>query len=292
MRWVWLTPLLTIPVVGVPLAIVLSNGSSVLTWRFLQGGPPPDRLVVIPWHSPSAALIWIFAATVPLQMAHFMSPIAATWLNRDFRPTLLRQKGRYIWVPLGFLAVTAAIGAATQLGWTDYDLHHPHQIWRVTGLDNPFPLLFWAYWAWNAWHFARQNFGVMLLCRFSRSLAWGVGFGGTMFAMVGLPYVADMLGARFITMLAMTGLISVGHWVIELGLTARIATRRWLLRVLFLVALLVTGLVGFVWTEPTPYGPMLFILPWLTGALFGLDFTHFWYDQFIYRERLIKETLR
>jgi hypothetical protein len=249
---------------GLPLGILLSAVPTALAFSRY----PYDRF-----------LLGIFIITVPLQVAHVASPLLAAWLNPGFRRVMLSRPTQFVLWPTIIFMVCIMIGVATQTGWTSYDFLHPDQMWRVTGLTNPFPLLCWVYWVWNLWHFGRQNYGVMRLYRIRRRLCWVAGFGGTILALTLLPFLASELGVSFAVMLLMTGMISANHWLTELAFTAQISRRP----LPFLVGLVAFGCIGFMWTIATPKGAILQVIPLFLSPFLGLNLIHFLYDRWLYR---------
>jgi hypothetical protein len=97
----------------------------------------------------SAAFIALLTAALVLDTAHTVAPIVMAWAHPGFRRVMLGRQVKLLIVPSAVLAATIVIGLATSAGLTGYDLRHPHQMQRITGLDNPFPLIVWLYWAWN-----------------------------------------------------------------------------------------------------------------------------------------------
>lgn len=227
----------------------------------------------------SASLIALLTAALVLDTAHTVAPIVMAWAHPGFRRVMLGQQVKFLIVPSAVLAATMAIGLATSAGLTGYDLRHPHQMQRITGLDNPFPLIVWLYWAWNIYHFGAQNFGLARLIRVwagrpgPRWLDRMVCVGGTAAGMVLLPFWVGW------------AMFSVTHWLTELSLTAYVSSRR----VLFLAIVLPFGILAFLWTLPPwrsadlSHGNMIAALPWLISLRLGLGFVHFLYDRRVWK---------
>lgn len=244
---------------------------------FASGIPVGLALILMPPRMRLCA----FAAMICLDTAHCVSPIIAAWSHPGFRKMM--DMRRFVWLPVLIVLSSLAIGIATQAGWTSFDLHRPHQTWIVTGLDNPFPVLCWVYWTWNIYHFGMQNFGVARLCRVGsdRASQLIVALGLTSFCMALLPLIDGSL----YTALLMTGAVSVNHWVVELGLTQKIASRWW-----FLPAVLAFGALAFIWAAPTPAGNILVVIAGACARM-GLGIVHFFYDRELYRNPAIKAAL-
>jgi hypothetical protein len=141
----------------------------------------------------------------------------------------------------------------------------------------------WAYWYWDVYHFAKQNFGVARLCR-----CWFNWYGSRHLDMVlfaGGTAVIILIGPHFLsplwTFLILTIGVSVTHWITEIILTARVCGR-WL----FAGAALGLGSAAFLWSVPTPFGiviPATGVTLAFYSARIGLGIAHFLTDQWIWR---------
>jgi hypothetical protein len=246
----------------------------VIRLWLLSGAPIGIALLLMP---PSARL-WCFALFVLLETGHAFSPIVLAWSHGGFRALMLRQPGKYILLPGMVFLAALSVGMVTTWGWTSYNFAIPHQKDRITDLTNPFPLMVWLYWAWNIYHFGMQHFGVLRLCNLSiGGRHWDVALclGMTAFGMAALPILTDDLWVFFL----MTGMISLNHWVVDIGLSSRATRHPWL----FAGGILLAGAVGFAWMIPTANGMMLLVIPAILGGRYGLGFVHFLYSRWVWQ---------
>jgi hypothetical protein len=249
---------------------------------------------------PPAARFACFALFVLLETGHSLSPIVLAWTHGEFRRQVIYSQPRKFLLWPGLAAGAAvAIGVATQIGWTSYS-PGPGASSRITGWDNPFPLLIWFYSAWNLYHFAMQDFGVLMLCtgpskRRAKRIGCLVGLLGIYCAIGGINVLGfwrmSGLGqvAWWLVPLVMTGMVSVNHWVVDVGLAGRVAKRGWV----FAVGVLLAGAVGFVWVVPTPNGMMIRMIPVVICARLGLGFVHFLYSRWVWQlgDPLVRSTI-
>src|SRR6266567_3310215 len=89
-------------------------------------------------------MIYFFGVLIVLDTAHTLSPMVMAWSRGDFREVMLRRWSRYILVPLAVLAISLV--AATQ---------------SRAAVD----AVVTVYFAWNVWHFASQNYGLLRLAQ-------------------------------------------------------------------------------------------------------------------------------
>jgi hypothetical protein len=122
-----------------------------------------------------------------------------------------------------------------------------------------------------------QNFGVMRLAGSRRSwwLDVALGAGGTVAIYLTLPRLFHGPWVSFLII----GLWSVNHWVVDLGLSSRVAKRGWV----FIAGVLAAGLVGFLWMVPTSSGMMIRMIPVIICARLGLGFVHFLYSRWVWQ---------
>jgi hypothetical protein len=73
------------------------------------------------------------------------------------------------------------------------------------------------------------------------------------------------------------GTFSVNHWIVDIGLSSRVAG--WWLGVVVILA----GTIGFVWIVPTPNGMMIKVMPVVICARLGLGFVHFLYSRWVWK---------
>lgn len=287
---------------------------SFVGWLWLLSGLPVGiALIFLP---PSAQLL-CFVLFVPLETGHSLSPIVLAWTHGGFRRQVIYARPRkYILLPtLAFLAAVA-IGAAAQAGVTSYAAGDSiRRVPTFSDWSNPFLLLGWFYSTCNLYHFGMQNFGVWRLwsntngrgqgarldnCRrdfyagnwriasHDRAVRWvqlTIVAGGTVAVYLTLPRLFHDPWVFFL----LTGIVSVNHWVVDLGLSCRVAKRGGV----FIAGVLAAGLVGFVWVVPTPGGMMIRIIPVIICARLGLGFVHFLYSRWVWRlsDPLVRGTI-
>jgi hypothetical protein len=110
-------------------------------------------------HVPLVPDLLTMGAMVLLWGGHILSPLVASWTNRDLRRFMLDHRRRFVVVPLAVLLGSVLLGALGDLGqWPDL----PRE---VTALVNPRLFLFYLFVLWNTWHFAAQHFGVLSIYR-------------------------------------------------------------------------------------------------------------------------------
>ena len=238
---------------------------------WLLSGVPVGLLLIL---LPARARLVAFTSFVLLETGHSISPILLAWTHGGFRRSLIMADPRkYILLPAAVFLLPAAIGVATSWGWTSY-VPGRGQMWRMTDLANPFPVMVWVYWVWNMYHFGMQHFGVSQLCGIgSRRTSMIVCLGATAFLMGVLPLFFHDLWVSFL----MIGAMSVNHWAVDIGLSSRVAG--WWLAPLVLAV----GTVGFLWAVPTSSGMMIHVVPAIIGARLGLGFVHFLYSRWVWQ---------
>lgn len=245
-------------------------------WLWLLSGAPVA--LVLTWATPFQRVA-LFTLFLVLDTAHTLSPIALAWGHAGFRRVMLARPGKYIVWPGVVFAIGSTVAIITAIGWTTY-VPGTGQFARATGWDNPYPILFGLYFAWNFYHFAMQNHGVARLCgldlgRWSRPLA----LIGTALAIKVAPFAT-----------------SVNHWIVDIGLSWRAMGYRWV----FLVGIALVGAaIPWLWSPlPVPQGPVMrrmegFVLAVYGIRLFGLGFVHFLYSKWCWQfsNPLVRETI-
>lgn len=206
---------------------------SYIGWLWLLSGLPVAAALLV---MPLPMRLWCFALFVVLETAHSFSPVVLAWTHKGFRQTVIWQSPwKYIGLPTAVFASAIGIGAATNAGLTSY-VAGPGQFERVTDLTNPFPLLVWFYSGWNLYHFAMQDFGVLMFCtgsawRWVKMMGCLVGLIGIYFVVLGVNvlgfwHMPGLVHSWWVP-LAMTGVVSVNHWVVDIGLSWRVARHGW-----------------------------------------------------------------
>ena len=136
------------------------------TW-ILSGMPIGLLLLCLLLLMPAATIA--LSLIMVLDTGHLLSPMILAWSHDDFRPLMLQQSIKYIVIPGTILLGTTALGIAASVIFTDF---HPHiGLSLSVGVDhakdylNPFVMMLVAYGVWNAYRFAKQDFGVLSIYR-------------------------------------------------------------------------------------------------------------------------------
>lgn len=240
---------------------------------------------------PPSMRLAVFAIAVLLETGHNLSPIVLAWTHRGLRRLVLARPRQYIQWPTAVVLSSLAVGGITSAGLTSYELRLPHQLFRLTNWDNPFPVLVWAYWLWLIYHFGMQWFGVLRLYqtvngwRGRRYRDKGICLSLMTFGMAGLPALSHDLSVTFVAI----GIFSINHWMTAIGLCSKVYGRWWI----FVPGVLALGAIGFVWMFPTPNGVMIRAIPWIVSLRFGAGMAHFLYDRGIWKfsDPLVRETI-
>lgn len=236
-----------------------------MLWLWLLSGAPVGIALAC---LSGSALVICFTIMLLLDTAHSLSPIVLAWTHAGFRRVMIDNPQKYVVLPSVIFLVGASISIATALGWTAY-VPGPRQYAHATGWDNPFPILFGVYFAWNFYHFSMQNYGVLRLC------GADLGRWGKPLALMGTALAIKIMPLA----------VSVNHWITDIGLSWRASRRSWM----FAFGLLMLSPVAFLWSPiPVPEG---IILRRMEGAvialygirLFGLGFVHFLYSRWVWK---------
>ena len=254
-----------------------------LAWLWLLSGLPVGiALIFLP---PTAALS-CFTIFVLLETGHNLCPIVLAWTHSGFRRGMLSQKVKYLLIPGAVLLIVLAIGTITSLGWTSF-VPGPQALYGLTDGTNLLPLAMWIYWPWKIYHFGMQHFGVMQILQVggSRRVNMVLCLVVTVFGMAVVPALTS---SQWVFLLMM-GIFSVNHWVVDIGLSARVVKRGWLLA----GAVILLGAIGFVWMVPTSTGMMIRIIPIVIAARLGLGLVHFLYSRWVWKlsDPLVRTTI-
>lgn len=247
-----------------------------LCWIW-SGFPIGGLLVIFYLTSASQALLYCFAAAIVIETAHTISPIVLSWSHPSLRAFMWRNWHKSVALAGLAFGVAIGVGAITQLGLTSYR-PGPHRIFYITSLSNPLPILVSVYYCWNIYHFGMQNFGVARLYKgMTGSRLWDmlILVGLTAFLYAALPRLYDGVWVFFL----MIGVISLNHWLVEIGLCGRVSGHPGI----FVLVVLLLGACGFLWLVPTPNGNLMHVVPIIISARVGLSFVHFLYDRWIWR---------
>jgi hypothetical protein len=208
---------------------------------------------------PQSMLVYCIIASAVIQTSHQLSPITLAWTNEGFRKVMLVQPAQYIMIPA--LAFTLAIML-------------------------PFEWVFYPYSIWNAYHYGMQNFGALSLWK-RPSRRWLT--ISLCLLVTGVPMLLILFfHPSWRWLLVFMFAFSVNHWVVDIGLSWRATRQRWL----FLGGILLVGLVGFVWFEPTSRGFHRRSDELLQVAM-AVGFVHFLYSRWVWKlsDPMVRETI-
>jgi len=198
---------------------------------------------------PVRVLMCCITASLVIQTGHQLSPIALAWSNAGFRGVMLARPEKFLLLPAGLALAAVAC---------------------------PFWPVFYAYSAWNAYHYGMQDFGVLSLWRRPR---WRRLTMAVCLAITSIPMLVSFVwhpGWWWLFVYSATG--SWNHWVVDIGLSGRVSRRLWL----FVAGVLVAGLVGLVWYEPSARGFHRRSDDLLQVAM-ALGFVHFLYSRWVWK---------
>lgn len=194
---------------------------------------------------------------------------------------MLQRRIKFVAVPVAILVLAVLVVPLTLHFWPTF---HPTQGATFTKirthvgpeLINPFTAMLALFALWNFYHFGSQNFGMWRLWRRGRGnrslqkVAW---VSGTAVGMVGVPIVAPILTSISVWTFGLS------HWLVAIGLAARVSRRP----ILFWVAMLLIGvfLTAALWAG-VAYGSLLVGMSVVSLRL-GLGYIHFLYDRWLYK---------
>ncbi len=205
-------------------------------------------------------MIYFFTVLIVLDTAHTLSPMVMAWSRGDFREVMLRRWRWYILAPLAVLAVSLC--AATQ---------------SRAAVD----AVVTVYFAWNIWHFASQNYGLLRLAQMRQGWRWQPDWPFCMaVTIVGMGIWPMLASDPWTWRLINLGIFAIPHWVSEIFLTSWVSTR-WKI---FAPLILAAGCVGLLWAVPRATGMPVVGVAWVCWRA-GLGFVHFLYDGMIWRFR-------
>jgi hypothetical protein len=259
---------------GVPLGMAFASGTV----------PPPA----------------IVHGLIALNTAHLFAPVAMTWSHRDFRQIMLAQKRKFIVAPILLLGLGPSLACAAWHSGIVPEINVMTLARRYANPADAFrcPLepLIAAYFVWNIYHFAMQNYGLLRIYRPSMdtTMAMRVMAFATVMLMVVIP---DSYRVPWLS-LFMLGAVVFNHQLAALGLAAHIwANHHHRSQLWFVGPLLLLGALA-------AWGMALIPSVWLLWLIIGgvritLGFGHFLYDRWVYtfsdprvRDTIGKDLLR
>lgn len=191
--------------------------------------------------------IALFAFAIVCEQAHVASPILLAWSHSGLRQIALSRPIETMLLPM--IAIVGALLA-------------------------PFMVIWWVYWAWNAYHFGAQHYGM------ARIFGWQIdrelAVAATMVLMLWVPFVVPL---PWWWMWAMMVAIDFNHWLVDIGLSSRVSRCWWL----FVAAVAVLGCVGFLWKMPRADHIATLAVPWVIKARWGVGIAHFLYSRWVWK---------
>lgn len=192
----------------------------------------------------------ILVTMMLLESAHLASPVLLAWWRPELRRVVSREWVRHLLLPVAVLPACVVAPAS----W-----------------------VFGLYYAWNIHHFGMQNFGVWQL--FGRKcspdfrvLRGLICLSVTAFGMAAGP----ILWPGIYGLVIGTLVFSINHWLVDIGLSSRVAPRAWW----FIAAVVAIGIVYTIARQ----GPLsVHVLPQILVLRCGLGFVHFIYSARIWR---------
>jgi hypothetical protein len=107
--------------------------------------------------SPPPIATWLFILT--FRVGHLAAPVVCAWDHDGFRRVMLRRKVMFIAAPVMLFLLAAAVSL---LGI--FALRHDDDLYfHWSQLSTPAIAAAVVYIAWNQWHLAMQDFGVLRL---------------------------------------------------------------------------------------------------------------------------------
>jgi hypothetical protein len=181
-----------------------------------------------------------------LESGHVVSPIILAWTKPELRAIVKHEWIKHIAAPAAVMSGVLIFPAA----W-------------VAGL----------YWTWNIFHFGMQNFGLSsLYCRRHRQLRKWLCLGLTAFGMGALPLITHNMAVSMMC----TGIFSFNHWLVDIGLSSRVARWHWAF-IAFVLA------IGAAWLLARQ-GPLSTrLVPQIVVIRYGIGMIHFSYSASIWK---------
>jgi hypothetical protein len=164
-------------------------------WLWLMSGLPVGLVLML--FAPGMVTPLVVAIMV-LETAHVVSPVLLAWTRPGLRSMVSREWVKHIAAPAAVMTGVLVVPAA----------------WTAS-----------IYWMWNIYHFGMQNFGVSSLCWQSHKVIrkW-LCLGITAFGMGALPWLTHDPQVNMLCM----GMFSFNHWIVDIGLSSRVARWHWL----------------------------------------------------------------
>ena len=188
----------------------------------------------------------LLIAIMILESAHLISPIILGWTQPKLREIVSHEWLVHVAAPAAVMGGVLILPVAWVAG---------------------------VYWVWNIYHFGMQNFGVSsLYWHGRRQLRKWLCLGLTAFGMGALPLLSDSMTMALLC----TGIFSFNHWLVDIGLSSRIARWHWA----FIVAVLAVGVAWLLLRN----GPLsVRLVPQIVVIRYGIGMIHFIYSARIWK---------
>jgi hypothetical protein len=185
-------------------------------------------------------------AIMILETAHVVSPIILAWTRPELRTIVTREWIKHIAAPAAVMGGVLLFPVAWVAG---------------------------VYGTWNIYHFGMQNFGVSsLYWRGRRQMRKWLCLGATAAGMGLLP----LLTSDWRVTALCTGILSFNHWLVDIGLSSRVARWHWG----FIAAVLAIGVTWLLLRN----GPLsVRLVPQIIAIRMGIGMVHFIYSARIWK---------
>lgn len=229
---------------------------------------------------PFPVIIYIF---VVINTAHLFAPMAMAWSHRGFRPHMLRQKTRFIAIPVALTVAGLLLGCLSWICGSDIRINPLTLAAGFRGMDDffhtPLALILATYFVWNIYHFGMQNYGLLRLLRptIDKTAAMQVAMFVTVILMVVLP---DKFRMEQLS-LFMMGAVLYNHQLAAIGLAAHVwANHHHRSQLFFVTPLLTVGAGAAYGFYLLPPGLLLMLV---IGVRATVGFGHFLYDRWVWK---------
>ena len=208
---------------------------------------------------PQSVLVYCIISSAVIQTGHQISPIVLAWSNAGFRNVMFMRSEKYLLLPADAFALALAC---------------------------PFQWVSPIYWTWNAYHYGMQNFGVLSL--WQRPKRRRLAMAACLAITSGPMALFFLWHPPWWWLFVFGAAMQFNHWCVDIGLSGRVSRHAWL----FVGGVLVAGLVGFVWYEPTTHGFHRRSDALMQFAM-GLGFVHFLYSRWVWQfsDPQVRETI-
>jgi hypothetical protein len=195
--------------------------------------------------------IGLFAFAIVAEQAHVASPIVLAWTHPGLRRIALSRPIETLLLP-----GAAIIGMMMLPLW-----------WA------------WAiYWPWNIYHFGAQHYGVGRILGVSVSKWLAIGMTAGIMGVGGGPFWSTQIHAAWWPWFILFA-IDFNHWLVDIGLSARVSRYWWL----FVLLVVPFGLVGFLWMVPRADHIATLFVPRIIQARWGVGIAHFLYSRWVWK---------